>query len=151
MKNRRHDIERYLRGELSAEEMHALERAALDDPFLAEALEGADEAGANAFLYDLHRIRGSVEDRLRRRGRRSIRTLRLWNRMSGVVATLLLIAIAGFYAVTVVRQQQQSQQHVTPAAPSSDSLDGPSVAPFQPSDTTNQKKPDRLTPAARPN
>lgn len=34
------DIDRYHRGELSAAEMHALEKAALDDPFLADALEG---------------------------------------------------------------------------------------------------------------
>ena len=29
-----YDIEKYLRGEMSPEEMHALERKALDDPFL---------------------------------------------------------------------------------------------------------------------
>ncbi len=34
------DIERYLKGELSPAEMHALEKAALSDPFLADALEG---------------------------------------------------------------------------------------------------------------
>ena len=34
------DVHKYLRGELSAREMHALEKAALDDPFLADALEG---------------------------------------------------------------------------------------------------------------
>ena len=34
------DIERYHSGQLSAAEMHALEKAALDDPFLADALEG---------------------------------------------------------------------------------------------------------------
>ena len=34
------DIEKYLKGELSASEMHELERAALEDPFLADALEG---------------------------------------------------------------------------------------------------------------
>lgn len=34
------DIERYLSGRMSAIEMHALEKAALDDPFLAEAMEG---------------------------------------------------------------------------------------------------------------
>lgn len=34
------DIRKYLKGELSAREMHELERAALDDPFLADALEG---------------------------------------------------------------------------------------------------------------
>ena len=34
------DIDRYLKGEMSAPDMHALERAALDDPFLADAIEG---------------------------------------------------------------------------------------------------------------
>ena len=34
------DIERYYNGQMSAAERHALEKAALDDPFLADALEG---------------------------------------------------------------------------------------------------------------
>ena len=34
------DLQRYLKGELSPREMHALEKAALDDPFLSDALEG---------------------------------------------------------------------------------------------------------------
>ena len=41
------DIERYHRGLLSAKERHDLERAALDDPFLAEALEGYAVTGVN--------------------------------------------------------------------------------------------------------
>src|SRR6187397_1219601 len=34
------DIEKYWKGTLSAAEMHAMEKAAMDDPFLADALEG---------------------------------------------------------------------------------------------------------------
>lgn len=34
------DIEQYLAGKLSQLQMHAMEKAALDDPFLAEAMEG---------------------------------------------------------------------------------------------------------------
>lgn len=34
------DIEQYLAGRLTAPEMHAMEKAALDDPFLADAMEG---------------------------------------------------------------------------------------------------------------
>jgi len=34
------DIEQYLAGNLSPAEMHTMEKAALDDPFLAEAMEG---------------------------------------------------------------------------------------------------------------
>ncbi len=41
------DIEKYHTGLLSAKKMHALEKAALDDPFLADALEGYDISGVN--------------------------------------------------------------------------------------------------------
>ncbi len=42
------DIERYHKGMLSAKERHDLEKAALDDPFLADALEGYTVAGQDA-------------------------------------------------------------------------------------------------------
>ena len=42
------DIEKYHKGMLSAKEMHALEKAALDDPFLADSLEGYAASGVNA-------------------------------------------------------------------------------------------------------
>lgn len=38
------DIQRYVQGKLSAAEMHAMEKAALDDPFLADAIEGMQQA-----------------------------------------------------------------------------------------------------------
>lgn len=37
------DLQRYLKGEMSAREMHNLEMAALEDPFLADALEGFEK------------------------------------------------------------------------------------------------------------
>jgi|CXWL01.1.fsa_nt_gi TonB family protein len=42
------DIEKYHKGLLSNKEMHDLEKAAMDDSFLADALEGYAVAGANA-------------------------------------------------------------------------------------------------------
>ena len=38
-------IRKYLNGELDAAAMHELERRALDDPFLADAIEGFEHAG----------------------------------------------------------------------------------------------------------
>jgi len=55
------DIEKYWKGKLSAAEMHAIEKAAMDDPFLADALEGyknVDLAGAGL---------DSLQDRLDKR------------------------------------------------------------------------------------
>src|SRR5438034_2743773 len=37
------DIEKYWRGELTAAEQHAMEKAALEDPLLADAMEGYEE------------------------------------------------------------------------------------------------------------
>ncbi|HPH25121.1 MAG TPA: hypothetical protein PLW32_14630, partial [Chitinophagaceae bacterium] len=38
------DIEKYLQGKMNAAEMYALEKAALQDPFLADAIEGFEIA-----------------------------------------------------------------------------------------------------------
>ena len=50
------DIDNYLQGKMSKEAMHSLERAALQDPFLADAIEGfalVDTAIANKDLADI--------------------------------------------------------------------------------------------------
>jgi TonB family protein len=56
------DIEKYKRGELSASEMHRLEKKALNDPFLAEALEGTDEISAKDFSGDLVDLRSQIRE-----------------------------------------------------------------------------------------
>jgi TonB family protein len=104
MKNRKHDIERYLSGGLSSAEMHALEKEALNDPFLAEALEGIEEVGRDTFLYDLHKVNRSVHNRTHKR-----HTIRMWAWPVGIAATVLLIAVSGFLVVTLLREQQVRQ------------------------------------------
>ena len=51
------DIEKYHKGQLSPKEMNALEKAALDDPFLADALEGYAVTGidVNADITELNK------------------------------------------------------------------------------------------------
>jgi len=56
------DIERYHRGLMSARERHALEKAALDDPFLADALEGYRHVTANV-NEDLAELKKRVDNR----------------------------------------------------------------------------------------
>lgn len=57
------DIARYLSGRMSAAEMHALEKKALDDPFLADAIAGGESISAEAFGADVR----SIQDMLNRR------------------------------------------------------------------------------------
>lgn len=61
MTNREKDIQRYLRGEMSPAEQHALEKAALSDPFLAEALEGLSNLTEAELTEDLENISAELE------------------------------------------------------------------------------------------
>lgn len=55
------DIEKYRRGELTPSEMHSLEKKAFSDPFLADALEGADTISAKDFSEDLEELKQSIQ------------------------------------------------------------------------------------------
>lgn len=93
------DIERYHRGLLNAAEMHRMEKAALEDPFLADALEGYEISGtqAQADLTDLQkrleaRIQESADEKvipISRAGSRNFPWMR-------AAAAVILIAGAGW-------------------------------------------------------
>ncbi len=51
------DIEQYFSGKLLPEQMHAMEKAALDDPFLAEAMEGYEEMKKETWDKELNELR----------------------------------------------------------------------------------------------
>ena len=56
------DIEKYHKGMLTPAEMHFLEKAALDDPFLADALEGYAVAGVNTNI-DLAELKKRLSEK----------------------------------------------------------------------------------------
>jgi hypothetical protein len=92
MADARDDIERYLRGDMTPEEMHKLERKAMHDPFLADALEGASSISAEAFDADMQSLRGKLPQR-------QARVVPLWVTISRIAAGLLLLAVVGYFIV----------------------------------------------------
>lgn len=54
------DIEQYLAGKLSPQQMHAMEKAALDDPFLAEAMEGYEAMKVGEWNNQLVALREEI-------------------------------------------------------------------------------------------
>lgn len=60
------EIRRYKRGEMTPEEEHALEKKAVQDPFLAEALEGSDLVSETEFTDDLKAIQQGIQNRVNR-------------------------------------------------------------------------------------
>lgn len=57
------DIRRYNNGEMSPEEQHALEKRALRDPFLADALEGAGLITSEDFTNDIKDFNAEIRKR----------------------------------------------------------------------------------------
>ena len=57
------DIEQYLSGKLSPGQMHAIEKAALDDPFLAEAMEGYEGMKGTGWNDELAALREEIAGR----------------------------------------------------------------------------------------
>ncbi|WP_342646416.1 carboxypeptidase-like regulatory domain-containing protein [Mucilaginibacter sp. CSA2-8R] len=85
-------IEKYLNGELDARAMHELERQALDDPFLADALEGYAQkpVSSAAHLNDLHK-------RLQQRIQPERKRLELFAKLSIAATVLIVIGVGSWY------------------------------------------------------
>ncbi|HLZ16263.1 MAG TPA: carboxypeptidase-like regulatory domain-containing protein [Cyclobacteriaceae bacterium] len=57
------DIIKYRKGELSPQEMHRLEKRALADPFLADALEGLESISAENLADDVSSINSKIQNK----------------------------------------------------------------------------------------
>ena len=57
------DIEQYLAGNLPQQQMHAIEKAALDDPFLAEAMEGYEAVKDKEWNNQLVALREEISNK----------------------------------------------------------------------------------------
>lgn len=87
-------IRRYLAGELDNKAMYALERQAMDDPFLAEALEGFER-----HTPDQRRHLTTLENRLMQRvkGATTHRMIFLRHRWAVAAAILVLLGVGGLW------------------------------------------------------
>ncbi len=119
MTDYRHDIEKYLKGELTPAERNALERKALHDPFLADALEGAEQIKASDFSKDVAALNEGIA------GKKSVS---VWRWPARIAAGLAFIVVSTFIIWTVLQTEQpqdlaleKSEPAATPPV-SSDSI-----------------------------
>lgn len=82
-------IRRYLAGELDDRAMHALERQAMDDPMLAEALEGFENVSPDQSVH-LADLEQRLEERIQKRTRSIIP---LYIRWTAAAAALLFLVV----------------------------------------------------------
>ena len=85
-------IEKYLNGELDARAMHELERQALDDPFLADALEGYAQKPVPSVAH-LKDLSGRLQQRIQPETKR----LSLLTTLSIAATVLVFVSIGSWY------------------------------------------------------
>src|SRR5579862_2405102 len=95
-------LRKYLNGELTDKEMQALEKAALEDPFLSDAIDGLQEAGnLSSFksdVADLHnRLSKRVQKEKKKRG--IIFMFPRWQ----VAASILIIVAFTTLTITLIK------------------------------------------------
>jgi hypothetical protein len=91
------DFARYHSGEMTAQDRHALEKAALSDPFLADALEGYRLSPTPA--ADLSILTSALADRIQKRERKKV--FFMPQRMARLAAACLMIAVIGWLAYQI--------------------------------------------------
>ena len=96
MANLGNDIKKYRQGELTPAEMNALERRALNDPFLADALEGSESINKEDFADDLVHIQSAILDRIQKR-----RIISPWIWTARIAAGLLILTVTGYIIFTL--------------------------------------------------
>ncbi len=111
------DIQRYLEGNMPPADMHALEQAALDDPFLADAIEGMQQTLTqhSASLIDTHLqdIRHQLDERTRKQSSKAtpVIAFRWWQ----VAAAAVIVVTGSLWGYNYFQQEKK-------AAPNQDQL-----------------------------
>jgi TonB family protein len=95
------DFERYYAGTMTAAERHALEKAALDDPFLADALEGYRLTPTPT--ADMEKIRARLQPAEERRSFFLFR-----NPLFRAAAALVLVAGIAWLAYTLTQEKENT-------------------------------------------
>ncbi len=85
-------IRKYLNGELDARAMHELERQALDDPFLADALDGYAQAAK-----DQQPVLNDLQSRLQQRITPEKKRVVLWPRLAVAASVLIFLSVGAWW------------------------------------------------------
>lgn len=136
------DIQRYLNGQMPAHEMHSLEKAALDDPFLSDAIEGygeINELNKGKVMEDI----GELYDRLKSRTEPyeklvPLRRTNWWK----IAAAILILAGTGTVVYTLVNNQPRKSsvaktETIEPRKSSADSFSASKITRSESTATAN--------------
>ena len=124
------DIQRYVQGKLSAAEMHAMEKAALDDQFLADAMEGMqlafDEHKESVVTGQLQQLQQQFNARTNRTAKVvAFKPFRYWQ---AAAAAAVVLIITGVWMFSLNRESASDKQFAPPVIAKTEEPQ-PSVSP----------------------
>jgi hypothetical protein len=139
------DIERYHKGMMTAQERHALEKAALDDPFLADAIEGY--TFTETPQADIH----AIQQRIYKEKRETKTIPFIWRyNWIKIAALFIIMAGGGWLIFRSVGNRQEISLATTPAtekeitlSPSAPVADSIVVQKTEPLEETKIEAPDK--------
>ena len=99
------DIQRYLQGKMSSAEMHDIEKASLQDSFLADAIEGYTDVSAATAKQHLNEINASLFIE-----KQKPKVVAFHNRMRWMNIAAILILIAGVSVLSVYLLKNSNKQ-----------------------------------------
>ncbi len=104
------DICRYLDGQFSEQEMLALEKAALEDPFLSDAIEGIEESRNHPASFEsrLEDLQKSLEKRINNKGRK-FGMIALFPNWKIAASILFILGIAALTFTRINNKIRQSE------------------------------------------
>ena len=121
------DIRKYLDGQLTNAEMQAMEKAALEDPFLSDAMEGFEESRKHGLSFEsgISDLQKRLADRISQNKQKKALVFQLakWQVAAGI---LLVMSTATFM---VIRINQSSRRSDIANTPKKDSGNAKTVPP----------------------
>ena len=127
------DIEKYRSGKLTPAKRHALEKKALSDPFLADALEGAEEITVDSFSADVEELNKKILDEKKNKW--------LWPlRIAASVVGIALIGTLIIYSTSDSTENLASNQEKKDQAPAESKTDTVNQSLAQSGDTIKDQR-----------
>ena len=138
------DVDRYLRGDMTPEDQYALERAALLDPLLADAIEGFSQTQTTNWQPHLKRLEERIQSHQNETKKNApVVSIGFWKNTRQLAAALLAITAlgAGLWALFQPEETTTIAKQVT--APTKEVLDtiGLNTPSSTPTTTPNQAEP----------
>ena len=104
------DIRNYLDGKLTGPEMQAMEKAALEDPFLADAIEGYEESRRQSVSFEsgVADLQKRLTERIHQKRRKDV--IPAWFTRWPVAASVLFILGAAVLTFTIINRKSKSSE-----------------------------------------